>query len=96
VKVEAVGKLVSFIVKDNGVGIPPHFVPRLFERFFRVPREAGPQGAGLGLAIAREIAEAHGGRVEYAGVPGGGSAFTLVLPAPIGAATGARDATVHV
>lgn len=69
-------------VQDTGVGIPPEALPRLFERFYRVDdarsREAG--GTGLGLCIARTIAEAHEGRIEVESTPGAGSAFTVHLP----------------
>ena len=69
-------------VRDTGVGIPPEALPRIFERFYRVDparsREAG--GAGLGLCIAKTIAEAHGGRIEVQSTPGSGSAFTVRLP----------------
>jgi signal transduction histidine kinase len=69
-------------VRDTGVGIPAEALPRIFERFYRVDdarsREAG--GTGLGLCIARTIAEAHGGRIEVESDPGVGSTFTVRLP----------------
>jgi signal transduction histidine kinase len=71
---------VVFVVQDTGVGIPPEHAPRVFEKFFRIPRPDGPSGVGLGLAIAREIVEAHGGRIRYQSRQGGGSIFSLTLP----------------
>jgi two-component system, OmpR family, sensor kinase len=72
----------EIVVQDTGVGIPAEALPRIFERFYRVDdarsREAG--GTGLGLCIARTIAEAHEGRIEVASVPGVGSTFTVRLP----------------
>lgn len=69
-------------VRDSGIGIAAEALPRIFERFYRVDparsRETG--GAGLGLCIAKTIAEAHGGRIEVQSTPGVGSAFTLLLP----------------
>jgi heavy metal sensor kinase len=69
-------------VTDTGVGIPPDALPRIFDRFYRVDgarsREAG--GTGLGLCIAKTIAEAHAGRIEVASTPGAGSTFTVRLP----------------
>ena len=69
-------------VRDTGIGIAAEALPRIFERFYRVDparsRETG--GAGLGLCIAKTIAEAHGGRIEVQSAPGAGCAFTLFLP----------------
>jgi signal transduction histidine kinase len=72
---------LAFTVADTGPGIPPQYQSRIFEKFFRVPRPAGPTGAGLGLAIAREIIEAHGGRIECANSENGdGAVFRFTLP----------------
>ena len=72
-------------VSDTGAGVPLEARDRLFDRFYRASRarEAGDQvqGAGLGLAIARWIAEAHGGRLELSDTGKGGSTFELALPA---------------
>jgi two-component system, OmpR family, sensor histidine kinase BaeS len=68
-------------VRDTGPGIPPEEQERVFAPFYR--GGAGgrfPQGMGLGLGIAREIVQAHGGRIELHSVVGQGSAFTLRLP----------------
>ncbi len=71
---------VRLSVEDNGPGIPLAERERVFERFHRV-LGTGTEGAGLGLAIVREIARAHGGRVELApGAGGVGARFTAVLP----------------
>jgi heavy metal sensor kinase len=71
-------------VRDTGIGIAPETLPRIFERFYREDparsRETG--GAGLGLCIAKTIAEAHSGRIEVQSTPGVGSVFTLLLPLP--------------
>jgi len=69
-------------IRDSGTGIAPADLERIFERFFRVDqaRTRRDGGAGLGLAIARWIAEAHDGRIEVRSALGQGSAFTLVLP----------------
>lgn len=72
---------VSFSVGDTGPGIPPEFRERIFERFFRISQASGPTGAGLGLAIAKDIVEAHGGRIEVTAVQDGtGSVFRFDLP----------------
>jgi signal transduction histidine kinase len=73
------GDEVMLAVSDSGPGIPPEFRSHLFQRFYRVPRVEGPSGAGLGLSIAKEIVEAHGGRIVYADRPGGGSVFRFTL-----------------
>jgi signal transduction histidine kinase len=70
-------------VSDTGPGVPPEARDRLFDRFYRASRARGgadATGAGLGLAIARWIAEAHAGRLELATTGEGGSTFVLTLP----------------
>ena len=71
---------IRFSVTDHGPGIPLQYQPRMFEKFFRVPG-TDSRGAGLGLAIAREIVTAHDGRVGVNSQPGKGSEFYFVLPA---------------
>jgi two-component system OmpR family sensor kinase len=67
-------------VSDTGIGIPEDQLPLIFERFHRADPSRTADGAGLGLSIARQIAEAHGGRIEVESTPGEGSTFTLLLP----------------
>jgi len=69
---------VVVTVSDTGRGIPPEWLPRVFERFVQVPGAAG--GAGLGLAISQHIVEAHGGHMTVHSEPGRGSEFTFTLP----------------
>jgi signal transduction histidine kinase len=66
-------------VEDHGDGVPPQFVPQLFERFTRSGRER-VGGTGLGLAIARSYARAHDGDLVYEDVDPHGARFQLVLP----------------
>ena len=76
------GDRLQFAVADRGPGVEEAETVRIFEPFYRapgVPPDAG--GAGLGLAIARRLAAEQGGDVEYEARRGGGSVFTLVLPA---------------
>ncbi len=78
----------SFFVSDNGIGIAPEDLPRVFERFYKVnPARSrgnfigpGGGGSGLGLAIARHVVEAHGGHISATSEPGKGSTFTFTLP----------------
>jgi two-component system, OmpR family, sensor kinase len=67
-------------VSDTGIGIPEGQLPLVFERFHRADEARTTGGAGLGLAIARQVAEAHGGRIDAESALGGGSTFTLLLP----------------
>ncbi len=69
------------IVQDEGPGIEPADLPHLFERFYRTDRSRSRAsgGAGLGLAICKRIADAHGGSLEVESSPGAGSTFTLRL-----------------
>ncbi|HPX41847.1 MAG TPA: ATP-binding protein, partial [Candidatus Hydrogenedentes bacterium] len=70
-------------VRDEGCGIAPEHLPRLFERFYRVDkaRSRAMGGTGLGLAIVKHIVHVHRGRVEVESAPGKGSTFRIVLPA---------------
>ena len=77
---EAEGGFVRFAVADTGEGIPSESLPRIFEKFYRVPRSRSRGGAGLGLAISREIITAHGGTIDVASGPGKGATFTFRLP----------------
>jgi two-component system sensor histidine kinase KdpD len=79
------GAMITIAVADRGAGVPPAERERIFEPFYR-PAGASPDaaragGAGLGLAIARRLATAQGGTLTYEDRPGGGSVFTLRLPA---------------
>jgi signal transduction histidine kinase len=69
-------------VADRGVGIPREEQGRIFEKFYRVGRSEtqGRRGSGVGLALVRHVAEAHGGRVTVESTPGVGSRFTVWLP----------------
>jgi two-component system, NtrC family, sensor histidine kinase KinB len=71
---------VRFTVKDSGEGIAAEYLPRLFDRFFRVPGGRGGS-AGLGLSIVKDVAEAHRGTVGVESAPGAGSSFWLTVPA---------------
>ncbi|MBA2245931.1 MAG: PAS domain-containing protein [Gemmatimonadetes bacterium] len=79
VAVEAQGERVRFSVTDRGPGIPQEHLPHLFDRYWQASRTPG-DNLGLGLAIARGIVEAHGGRMEVASRVGEGSTFSFTLP----------------
>lgn len=81
------GPCVRIAVADHGRGIAAEYLPRLFERFYRVPSDQATttsQGFGLGLSIVRDLVEAHHGSVEVVSRgPGKGTTFTVVLPLAI-------------
>jgi len=75
---------VALSVADTGIGIAPGDLPHIFDRFWRADsartRTSERPGAGLGLAICKWIAEAHGGRIDVVSRPGRGTTFTVTLP----------------
>jgi signal transduction histidine kinase len=84
VAADATGRRVELSVTDNGVGIAPADLRRIFEPFYSTkngPDTAGQGGTGLGLSICRDIIEAHHGRLRAESRPGQGSTFTIILPA---------------
>jgi len=77
------GAWIEFEVADSGVGVSREALPRLFDRFYQAdPSRAGGEnhGAGLGLAIAQEIVQAHGGKIGVRSTVGHGTTFTIRLP----------------
>jgi signal transduction histidine kinase len=70
---------IRFSVADEGPGIPGEVLPHVFDRFYRGP-DQGKTGAGLGLAIAREIVVAHGGSITCTSEEGAGTIFNFLLP----------------
>lgn len=74
--VRRAGEALAFMIRDNGPGMTPSVVTRLFEPFFTTRAE----GTGLGLAIARGVARAHGGNIEVSSTLGVGTEFTVTLP----------------
>jgi two-component system, OmpR family, sensor histidine kinase CiaH len=88
VAVRADGRSSDLSVEDDGPGIRPEDLPRVFDRFWRAPG-APPGGTGLGLAIAQWIVERHGGRIAVINRAGGGARFDVHLPAGTGPLAGA-------
>jgi signal transduction histidine kinase len=73
------GREVEFDVSDNGPGVPPEQIDRIFDQFWQA-RKADKRGVGLGLTIAKGIVDAHGGRIWCRSTPGHGSTFSFTLP----------------
>lgn len=74
---------VDLTIRDSGTGIPAEVLPRIFDRYFTTkagPDSSGKGGTGVGLAMCREIVEAHQGRIRVESTVGVGTAFTLKLP----------------
>jgi two-component system, OmpR family, sensor histidine kinase MtrB len=74
------GSSAVLIVEDTGPGIPPEALPHVFERFYQADLARHTGGAGLGLAIAYEAAQAHGGTLTAANRLAGGARFEARLP----------------
>lgn len=71
---------IAVDVLDRGPGIPSEDLQRIFDKFYRIPRDQATGGSGLGLSISRGIAEAHGGRLWVINRAGGGAVFRMTLP----------------
>jgi signal transduction histidine kinase len=73
------------VVHDTGIGIPPDDIPRLFTRFFRASnaQEAAIPGVGLGLSIAQQVVQAHGGTIDVESAVGRGTTMTVRLPVSV-------------
>jgi signal transduction histidine kinase len=84
-------------VADHGVGIPREHLPKIFDRYYRVPRDASTPspGSGLGLAIVKHAMDANRGRIDVESVVGQGTVFTLVLPLAAAAADEASQRPEH-
>jgi signal transduction histidine kinase len=80
VEVAETAEEAAVTVRDTGPGISPEDMERIFEPFYRGQAQKSIPGTGLGLPIAKRIAEGHGGRIEVETTPGKGSAFRVVLP----------------
>ena len=80
VRTWAVGKNLLIEVRDTGEGMPQDQLPYIFDKYFQVGQQARTKGAGLGLAIAREIVEAHGGNIKVDSATGSGTTFTISIP----------------
>jgi signal transduction histidine kinase len=82
------GRWATVTVRDRGPGVPPELVPRLFARFVTGPQS---NGLGLGLFMARSIAEVHGGTLTYDGTDQAGTSFRLAVPLIAGAPPNQED-----
>jgi two-component system phosphate regulon sensor histidine kinase PhoR len=79
---KVVGEFLEIKVSDQGVGIPPEEVPKIFEKFYRVkhPKTRNVAGTGLGLSIVKGIVEAHRGFIDVESVAAKGTTFRILLP----------------
>lgn len=84
IDLQAEGDQIRLTVRDTGIGIPPHDLPRIFERFFRGDRShtrnSEIRGTGLGLSICQGIVESHGGEIYVTSEVDQGTTFTILVP----------------
>ena len=80
IQARAASDAVLVTVADTGSGVPPEHLPRIFDRFYRGEAARAAPGIGLGLAIARETVQAHGGSLTASSTVGAGTTFTVQLP----------------
>ena len=101
VSAQTEAQFVRFVVEDTGIGIPAEFLGRIFERLLPCAAQNQPGGAGLGLAIAKEIVEAHGGSIAVQSDERQGSRFSFTLqradhPAIHDQTEGKHETSVHI
>ena len=84
---------VKVSVSDTGPGIAPEYHIEVFDDFFRLPRNESQEGMGLGLAIARRLVNAMGGKIWVESEPGNGCKFSFIIPLKpsVGAATKGKN-----
>jgi len=82
IKIEDQNKHIKISVQDNGIGIPKEYADKVFDRFFRVPKndQHDVKGHGLGLSYVKDVLHRHGGDINVKSVDGGGTKFTITLP----------------
>jgi signal transduction histidine kinase len=71
---------IEIVIKDNGIGILPDDLPKIFEPFQRGRNALGEKGIGLGLSLVKEVVDLHAGKIEVQSEPQKGSTFVIILP----------------
>lgn len=74
------GEKIVVLVKDNGIGIRPEELPRIWDRLYRCDQSRSQKGLGLGLSLVKAIVQGHKGHIEVFSEPGKGSTFSISLP----------------
>jgi len=77
---EKKGSEAVISIEDTGIGIELHHLPNLFDRFYQAEKSEKHPGSGIGLSLAKELTEMHGGKIGVQSKPGSGSTFTVIMP----------------
>lgn len=80
IKLCSIGNHAQIMISDNGIGMKPEELSRIFEKFYQSDASRTSAGNGLGLTLAKRIVDLHHGKIEVSSSPGKGTSFVITLP----------------